>query len=344
MKRLVFITQQVDPGHPVLAATVAKLRALAERVDELVVLADGAAEGALPANCRVKTFAAPTRVGRGLRFLRALLPELRDADAVVAHMVPLYAVLAAPLARARGVPVLLWYTQWRASRVLRLAERVVTRVLSVEESSFPLRSRKLLAIGHGLDPEQLACRGAAPGTGVRLLALGRYSAVKGYATMLHALRLARDAGLDATLTIHGAVSNDAERRHRAELERLMGELDLGDAVVLGDAVPRDQALAYLVRLDALVSATVRGAADKVVLEAAFSCVPAIVPDWAFAGLVPDELRFAGGDPASLAARLQDFAQLDAGARQRLGETMRERAAARHSVDSWADAVVGAIRS
>jgi hypothetical protein len=41
MAKLVFITQQVDPVHPALAATVSKIAALAARVDEVVVLADG---------------------------------------------------------------------------------------------------------------------------------------------------------------------------------------------------------------------------------------------------------------------------------------------------------------
>ena len=58
MAKLVFITQQVDPAHPALAATVPKIRALAELVDEVVVLADAAVEGSLPANCRVRTFRA----------------------------------------------------------------------------------------------------------------------------------------------------------------------------------------------------------------------------------------------------------------------------------------------
>src|SRR3970282_1212287 len=38
-RRIVFITQQVDPRHPVLAATVPKIAALAALVDEAVVLA-----------------------------------------------------------------------------------------------------------------------------------------------------------------------------------------------------------------------------------------------------------------------------------------------------------------
>ena len=66
--RLVFITQQVDPEHPALGATVPKIAALARRVDEVVVLADGAVPDALPANARIRTFGARTKAGRGARF------------------------------------------------------------------------------------------------------------------------------------------------------------------------------------------------------------------------------------------------------------------------------------
>ena len=100
--RLVVVTQQVDPASPVLGATVVKLRALAGRVDELVVLADSAMEGVLQDNCRVRLFSASRRAGRGLRFETALARELARRPrpaAVLAHMCPIYAVLAAPRAR-----------------------------------------------------------------------------------------------------------------------------------------------------------------------------------------------------------------------------------------------------
>ena len=87
--RLVVVTQQVDPASPVLGATVDKLRALATRVDELVVLADAAVEGVLPANCRVRLFRATHRAGRGIRFETALARELARGPrpaAVLAHM------------------------------------------------------------------------------------------------------------------------------------------------------------------------------------------------------------------------------------------------------------------
>ena len=72
MRRLVFLTQSVDPAHPVLAATIPKIRALAERVDEVVVLAQSGDGGGLPANVEVRTFGAPSRVQRVWRFEREL--------------------------------------------------------------------------------------------------------------------------------------------------------------------------------------------------------------------------------------------------------------------------------
>src|SRR4051794_28481681 len=135
MRRLVFLTQQLDPDHPALGATVPKLRALAERLDEVAVICDRFVPQAVPPGVRVSTFGAGARAARGARFAAALARELHREPrpvAVLAHMVPLYAILAAPLVRARRVPLALWFTHWRDTRRLRLAERLADVVFTVE--------------------------------------------------------------------------------------------------------------------------------------------------------------------------------------------------------------------
>ena len=125
MRKLIFATQKLDPDDPVLAATVPMVRALAARVDELVVLCDSAVPAAVPANARVREFGARTQAERGARFTAALARELRPRPiGVVAHMVPLYAVLAAPLVRPLRIPLVLWYTHWKSHAVVRAAEKV----------------------------------------------------------------------------------------------------------------------------------------------------------------------------------------------------------------------------
>jgi glycosyltransferase involved in cell wall biosynthesis len=340
MRKLVFVTQQVDPGHPALAATVPKIRALAARVDEVVVLADRAVPGTLPENCRVRTFASRRRVGRGLRFEAALARELvRRPRAIVAHMCPIYAVLAAPLARPLGVRILLWFTHWQASRTLEAAERVSTKVISVDARSFPLASRKVVPIGHGIDLSEFECRPEPSNGDLRAVALGRYSRAKGLDTVLRAARLAIDAGLDLRLELHGPALNPAERGHRAELERLVAELDLTKRVRLGHAVLRGEVPEVLARADVLVNNMRAGAPDKIVYEAAASCVPVVASNPVFDDLLDERFRFARESPDELAGRLREVAALSPEERAAVGHTLRARVAERHSVETWADRVL-----
>ena len=335
MRKLVFVTQQVDPDHPALAATIPKIAALARRLDEVVVLADSAVPGALPANCRVRTFGAGSKAGRGLRFERALAGELRQRPlGVVAHMAPVFAVLAAPLARPLRVPVVLWYTHWHASPTLRVAARLVNAIVTVDRRSFPLDSSKVHAIGHGIDLSEFECVSREPHEGLNVLALGRYSEAKGLDVVLRALRLALDRGLDVRLEAHGPALNDAERAERAELERLVAELDLGGRAILGDAVPRSELPALFARSDVLVNNMRAGAPDKVVYEAAASCLPVVASNPVFDTLLEDDARFERDDPASLADAL---GRIDPDAR-----ALREQVERDHSVEHWAERLIDVV--
>jgi glycosyltransferase involved in cell wall biosynthesis len=338
MSRLVFVTQQVDPAHPALAATVPKIAALARRVEEVVVLTDSAVDDVLPANCHIRAFRSGSKAGRGLRFESSLareLPRLRGG-AVVAHMCPIYAVLAAPLVRPLRIPLLLWFTHWRASGLLRAAERVSTAVVSVDERSFPLSSRKLHAIGHGIDVTEFPCVDVRSGEDLRLLALGRYSPAKGLDVVLRAVAVAGDK---VRLDVHGPALSEEERAHRAELERLADDLGLVGRITLGDAVVRADVPVLFASHDALVNNMRAGAPDKVVYEAAASCLPVLASNPVFDDLLEPELRFAREDPDELALRIRALGELPTDERRELGSRLRARVEASHSVESWADGIL-----
>ena len=318
-----------------LAATIPKIAALAQRAEVRVL-----ALAALPAEVPVRTFGAPTKLGRGLRFLRALRAELRPRpDVVVAHMCPIYAVLAAPLVRPRGIRLVLWYTHWRATPTLRLAARLVDDVTSVDRRSFPLASRKVRAIGHGIDVGEFPCRESGGDASLRVLVLGRYSAAKGLSSVLRGLRLAIDAGVDARLLAHGPASVAHEAAHKRELETLVRELRLDRHVRLEGPVTRAQVPVLLAEADVLVNNMRAGAPDKVVYEAAAACLPVIASNPVFDELLPSELRFDRERPEDLAARLVAFSRLDPDARAARGRELRARVERGHSVQSWADAIL-----
>jgi glycosyltransferase involved in cell wall biosynthesis len=329
--RLAFITQRVDEDDPALGATVAKLRALALLVDELVVLALDARPTELPPNVRVRTFGGGSRAGRTMRLVTALARE--RPTAVVAHMAPIYAVLAAVVTKPRRVPLLLWFTHWRGSRVLRVAERLSTRVLSVDRRSFPLQSEKLVAVGHGITVGPPVP--ARPDDGVlRLLAVGRTSPAKGLEALVTAVE--RLPGVE--LVVVGPSLTDEERRHREQLR--------SRGVRVEESVPHGRIGEVYASADALVNNMRVGALDKVVFEAAAAGLPVLVASEGFAALVggiEPSLRFDQDDPSSIASHVAALAEVGRDRRREIGAELRARVARDHSVERWAERVVEAAR-
>jgi glycosyltransferase involved in cell wall biosynthesis len=338
MRKLVFVTQRLDPDHPTLGAASAMVRALADRVDEVVVLASSGDRGTLPANVRLRTFAASTQFLRGARFEAVLASELMRGrpDAFLAHMSPIYALLASPVLRPLHVPVMLWFTQQKGGSNLARSARVVDAVLSVDTRSVPLESTKVHAIGHGIDTAMFACADLPRREGpLRLLSLGRYAEVKGHDVVVRSLA----ALPDAKLTVCGEEATSDDAHVRARLGALVQDLELGDRVRLLDAVPRSRVPELLAETDALVNATHGMSADKVVFEALAACVPAIAASPVFDTVLPSGLRFADGDPEDLAVHVRTAVALPVDERRRL----RSLVEARHSVGHWADEVVAAAR-
>jgi glycosyltransferase involved in cell wall biosynthesis len=346
--KLVFVTQTLDPSHPALAQTVELVEALGQRVDDLVVVTREAR--VCPSSVSVRTFDAGSKLGRGLAFERALLSGLGAADGVVVHMVPQFALLAAPGAKVRRVPLLLWYTHWHASHALRAATRVIDAALSVDAASYPVVTPKLRALGHAIDVDRFDAAPAAAHDGpLRLLALGRTARWKGLATLLDALSAAIAAGADVELEIRGPSLTPDEEQHRGELAtRIADDELLRDRVRLLEPVARAEVPGLLAAADVLVSPNEPRAGatfDKAVFEAAACARPVLSTNAAFApflGELPLPLLAPARDPAGLAAALLAIVRADAAERAALGAELRRRVVEGHSLGHWADGVIRVV--
>jgi glycosyltransferase involved in cell wall biosynthesis len=338
--KIVFVTQELDPHHPALAQTVDLVRALAARVDEVGVATRRVA-CEVPGNVRVETFDSGAKLGRGIAFERAVTRVSSGADAVLVHMVPQFALLAAPIALARRAPLMLWYTHWHASRALRAATRIVDVVLSVDASSFPLATNKLRATGHAIDVERFDASPLVHHDGpLRVLALGRTARWKGLATLIDAV-----ARTDAELEIHGPSLTDDERAHRGELEQQAAGLP----VRIRPAVPRAEVPALLAAADLVVSPNqpdTGATLDKTVFEAAACRRPVLSTNAAFAALLDGTglpLISPPRDASALADAIEGVAAAGDEVRRAVGEELRARVVAGHSLDHWADQVIRTIR-
>ena len=259
-------------------------------------------------------------------------------------MCPIYAVLAAPLARPLGTKVFLWYAHWNRTRMLEAAVRASNLVLSVDAA---LRPRDV-GQGRRHRPRHRRLRlhlrsGPARARRSELSALGRYSAAKGLDPIIRAVARVRSEGLDVELRTHGTASSAAEAATLDELRALVAELGVAESVELGGPIPRTEIPALLVASHALVNNMRPGAPGQGRLRGRRG-VPA-------GDRLESALRRAARRPRAAAAlshwttstvsqrAIAAVGSLDSDARGAIGTTLRERVLARHSVDSWADAVV-----
>jgi len=344
------VTQLLDATDPVLGFVPGLLPALASRCERLVVIANHVR--AIPEGVDADVVSLGKERGdgsviRSIRYERTLLRLARDRSfgGLLAHMGPVYATLASPVVRPRGMRVALWFAHPRDSRRLALAERFSDVVLTSLPRAYPRRSSKLVAVGQAVDTARWPFAAPAKrGTSLRVLALGRTSPVKGYPVVIRGIERARDMGLGVQLLLVGPSTTSQEIAHRCELEDLVEALRLSDAVDLRDGMPPDALPHIVADADVVVNATQAGSGDKTVFEAMASGRPVLVSNPAFSdalGDLPVNLMFPEGDSYVLAKRLAMITRMSAAERERLGRLLRERVVNGHSLDSWAGAVTRA---
>ena len=335
---LLVFNLRTDADDPILGFTTEWINALASYYDRVDVLTMYAGRLAAAPNVRVysvgaeRGYSEPRRLFAFYRTLARLLRETRYT-ACFAHMQPLFAALAAPLLKARGVPLTLWYAHSAVTLRLRLAERLADCVVTPSPESFPLPSRKLIVTGHGVDTDRFAPAPAPrpPNAPFTAVSVGRLSPVKRVEVLIAAARLLRARGLDFRLRLVG----DPLEQHAAYAEQVRAQAaDLGGVVEFAGPVAHAQVADAYRAADVMVTASATGSLDKAVLEAMACGLPVIASGEPYRAMLArwgDALLFPEGDAAALADRLAALMQTPSDEQRALGLALREIVVREHSL-------------
>lgn len=357
--RVLMLTQRLDAASPVLASAVGWVNALAARVDHVDVVCFDRGHAPLASNVTVWTVGTRERVSRIARlrsFVRHVAPLAGEVDVLFAHMVPRFAWLAFPLARARRRPIVLWYVHRQRSFELRLAAAASAVVATAVPASFPIASAKVRALGHGVDGAFFApgppdeSPGGLSGRDrpepPLVVMIGRLAPVKRQDILLRALALLRDSRKEVRLIVAGHATGARGRAYLRRLRDLAASLGVSERVTFAGAVSPEGVRALYRRAAVAVNLSPSGLFDKAPLESMMTGTPTIVASASFDPLLPDEeawlrLRPPEG-PLQLARSLERALAMDSHARVRLGQQLRLRALEAHGLDGLMDRLVAAM--
>jgi glycosyltransferase involved in cell wall biosynthesis len=353
--RVLMITQRLDERDWLVSVIPRWVNALAQQVEHLDVVALEVGDYAPPANVHVYSMGKERgygKFGKTLGFYRAMIPLIGKSDAVFVHMIPRYAILAAPLAWVARKPISLWYTHRNPSLQLRIALRFCRRVMTAAPDSFPLQTDKLRVLGHGIDtdfyapPPPLYAMERGPGGEVEecpiIVHVARLMPIKHQATLLRAAA----SGIEAQTVVIGDVPSGQSRAYLEELEALAR--DLGLAVTFTGGLPAEAVRDWYRRAAVAVNLSPPGLFDKAVLESMAVGVPTIVSSPAFDPLLGEyapRLRIDSPDDVEgLAARLRALLALPSEERATMTADIRARVRAAHSLEHLMPRLVNVLKT
>jgi glycosyltransferase involved in cell wall biosynthesis len=286
---------------------------------------------------------------RAVEFYRLLFRLLRRHryDACFSHMSELFAVMAGPVLRARRIPLTLWYAHGTVTPRLRLAERLVDRVVTSHPDSFQVSSPKLQAIGQAIDlevfkPVPVEDRAARPFT---VLAVGRIAPIKRVDVIVEGFaRFVPKATGPVRLRLVGPI-DDVDAAYAAELKNQARRLGVDHLVEFAGAAPRASLPAEYSAADVVVNLTVSGAFDKTALEAMACGTPLVSSNQGMVDevtAVDSRLGLAEPpDPDQLASALAYVEGLGVDGRADLGRALCDRMR-RHALSTFAARLLAAM--
>jgi glycosyltransferase involved in cell wall biosynthesis len=342
---------RTDAADDTLGFTTGWINAIASHCEHVTVITMYAGVVAVAPNVEVlsvgkeRGYSEPRRL---LEFYRLVAKVLRQRriDATFAHMAPLFAVLFAPIAKIRGIPVLLWYAHGHVPLMLRVAHRLVDECVASTREGFRLRSTKVSFVGQGIDTAAFTPPlETSPPYESTVLIIGRITPIKNLDEIVDGIALARERGVDLRVEVVGAALTPRDRTYEQQVRGRVQRRGLSDVFDFVGPVPFTEVAARYRRGGIFVNLC-DSALDKAILESmASGCLP-ISRNSAFKEIAStnglrDLVPEAG--PEGFADCLLRVISLSASEKQALRQRLRDITVSDHSLDARGSDLVRRMR-
>jgi glycosyltransferase involved in cell wall biosynthesis len=343
--RLLVFNLRTDADDHILGFTSRWLNALAPHYDAIDVLTTHAGRLELAENISVystgreKGYGKLRQLFNFYRILFTLLLKHRYA-ACFAHMQPLFAALAGiPLWLFR-VKLTTWYTHRQLNQQLIWATRFSYRIVSAVPSSFPIKTPKLRAIGHGIDTDFYAPLAIEKASPPRLVYVARLTEIKNQHILLEAAK-----ELPIEIVLVGDIPDGFEDSYKQKLLALVEDLDIKEKVIFAGAQSPEEVILYYNSATLALNLSPEGLFDKAALESLACGLPTIVSNPAFTPLLGEHTFLnipAPDDIPALRESIKKVLALNLEEREIMGQLLRKRVIAEHSLEALVKKLISVL--
>jgi glycosyltransferase involved in cell wall biosynthesis len=352
--RLLLFNLATDVDDPILGFTTRWIRALAERVKFIHVITMRAGRVDVPRNVRVYSVGKEkgySETRRAVELYRHLFRILREdrIDVCFSHMIPIFSVLAAPVLKAKQIPIVTWYAHPSLTWTLKLAHYLSEQMVASVATAYPYRHNKLTVIGQGIDTGVFSQDGSVvPEDPPMILCVSRLSPVKDHPTLLKAAWLLRQGrSKPFRVVIVGGPASPRDESYVRSLHGQVNALGLENTVYFEPPVPMEKLPFWYRRCTVHVNMTPTGSGDKVVWEAMACGGLCLVANEGFKqtlGKHADRFLFRYGNPEDLAERLRWTLSLSDDERACIGAYLRRQVVANHCLERLAQSLIDMFES
>ncbi|MCR4275107.1 MAG: glycosyltransferase family 4 protein [Candidatus Campbellbacteria bacterium] len=268
--RLLIITQVLDTEHPILGFFHAWIEEFAKHCESVIVICLQEGKHSLPKNVRVLSLGKEKKVSRIQylkRFFRYIREERDNYDSVFVHMNQIYVILGGLLWRLWKKQIALWYMHKHASLSLRIATPLVHTIFTASPESFPLRTRAVQYVGHGIDTDLFTFRTHRTSDELHLVTVGRISPVKDLETVVDVISVMHKNEAHCLLSIVGDAETRSQHTYKHSIIERIKDREI-EAFISWKGSQSHAEIANIVgEADVFIHASRTGSLDKVVLEA-----------------------------------------------------------------------------
>lgn len=276
--KFLIITQKLDLNDDLLGFMHGWIFEFAKHCERVTVIALGVGEYKLPANVKVlslgkenisqksKVYKVKSKLIYCLRFYKYIWQERKNYDKVFVHMNKEYVILGGLFWKIQGKKTALWYNHLKGNIFSKISGALADAIFYTSPFSFFAKNKKAVIMPAGIYTDVFRKIPEIKRAKNSLLFLGRISPVKNLETLVGAVKLLNEKGVDFNLNIIG----EAEERDSGYFEKIKksaGELERAGKIKFFAKRPNFKTPEIYNQNEIFINLTDSGSLDKTTLEA-----------------------------------------------------------------------------